>query len=147
MQAVLFGCKNANIPETVSSSSNSSTPVKESMNCLLDFVLVFWAPSCSTAVGFSLQVWIRNPGPDSLPKTPAEPGLDGQPAHRPVESVPVAVCLPSLLNLNNSKGSYTEGQLWYCVFPEAEQDQGVGITEKQLSCGCEKPVQNNGTSL
>ena len=44
MQAVLFGCKNANIPETVSSSSNSSsTPVKESMNCLLNFVLVFWA--------------------------------------------------------------------------------------------------------
>lgn len=43
MQAVLFGCKNANIAETVSSSSNSSTPVKESMNCLLDFVLVFWA--------------------------------------------------------------------------------------------------------
>lgn len=78
--------------------------------------MVFWAPSCSTAVGLGLQVWIRNPGPDSLPKTPAEPGLDIQPAHQPVESVPVAVCLPSLLNLNNSKGSYTEGQLWYCLF-------------------------------
>lgn len=36
--------------------------------------------------------------------------------HCPVESGPVAVCLPSLLNLNNSKGSYTEGQLWYCLF-------------------------------
>lgn len=67
-------------------------------------------------MGLGLQVWIRNPGPDSLPKTPAEPGLDIQPAHQPVESVPVAVCLPSLLNLNNSKGSYTEGQLWYCLF-------------------------------
>lgn len=79
-------------------------------------VLVFWAPRCSTAVGLGLQVWIRNPGPHSLLKTPAEPGLDVQPAHCPVESGPVAVCLPSLLNLNNSKGSYTEGQLWYCLF-------------------------------
>ena len=33
------------------------------------------------------------------------------------------------------------------VLPEAEQDQGVGITEKQLSHGREKPVQNSGTSL
>lgn len=27
------------------------------------------------------------------------------------------------------------------VFPEAEQDRGVGITEKQLSHGREKPEQ------
>lgn len=79
-------------------------------------VLVFWAPRCSTAVGLGLQVWMRNPGPPSLLKTPAEPGLGVQPARRPVGPAPVAVCLPSLLNWNNSKGSYTEGQLWYCLF-------------------------------
>lgn len=43
MQIALFGCKNADIPETMSSSlnSSSSTPIREFMACLLIFASVF----------------------------------------------------------------------------------------------------------